>query len=84
MLEHKGLRWGYIFLKASSYLNTFLESLPGFRLGSAPPRTASLQVRNLGAPATVFLLLDLDPKYIGLHLAAPTVCNFEDLVFHSV
>ena len=22
MLEHKGLRWGYVFLKASSYLNT--------------------------------------------------------------
>ena len=21
MLEHKGLRWGYVFLKASSYLN---------------------------------------------------------------
>ena len=22
MLEHKGLRWGYVFLKASSYLDT--------------------------------------------------------------
>ena len=22
MLEHKGIRWGYVFLKASSYLNT--------------------------------------------------------------
>jgi len=22
MLEHNGLRWGYVFLKASSYLNT--------------------------------------------------------------
>ncbi|MDA1127598.1 MAG: hypothetical protein O2913_02725 [Chloroflexi bacterium] len=22
MLEHKGSRWGYVFLKASSYLNT--------------------------------------------------------------
>ena len=22
MLEHKGIRWGYVFLKGSSYLNT--------------------------------------------------------------
>ena len=48
MLEHKGIRWGYVFLKASSYLNT--EEFHELMLQAVDMYLAGETERNVKGP----------------------------------